>query len=68
MRRGKFEHPHRERGHIKMEAEIKVMLPQAKEHQQQPATTWSYENDAEHILPQSLQEATNTANNLISYF
>ena len=43
-RRGKPD-AHREEGHVKTEAEIRVMLPQAKEHQEMPGATRSWKRE-----------------------
>lgn len=44
--------------HVTMEADIGVMLPQAKQRQGLPATSTRQERDKEQILPLSPHEGT----------
>lgn len=56
-RRGTFKtQTHRGESHVKLEAEIGVMVPQTKECQRLPVATNSWERSMEGILPQSSQK------------
>ena len=65
LKRGKFglRHIHRGEGHVKMEAEIGFMPPQAKEHPGPPETKRQGE-----ILPYNLQREHDPTNTLMVDF
>lgn len=66
QRRERFETQRQmEEGHMKMEAESRVLLPWTEEHQESPAAERS---KTDSLLPQSLQRESGPANILISDF
>lgn len=56
IRRGKSGHRQREEGHIKMEAEVAVTLPQAKEHMGLPEA----EKGKEESSPRAFRGSVNS--------
>lgn len=58
IRKEKFEQRHTQRmkGHVRMDAEIEIMLLQAKKSQGLPATRRSWERGLEQFLPRAFSE------------
>lgn len=60
-KKGTFGHRHAQaEGHVRMEAELPAMRPEAKDCQGLPATLETKRGDMEQILPQSSQEKPST--------